>query len=864
MKNKALKTLLSIALVLLMAMGSIIPAFAFNEHTAQAPSADEFLLIEKPDNLVQDVDWDSLKDLLIRSIKSGVESIDISSYNIPLNAGRTPNYFDLDFMKISINYIGNIIYDTPELIRYCTGFSYSYSSSKFTKITPKYSFSTDEYARRSALCKEKINDFIGDLKNNNTVPALYKVLLVHDRVAAWTEYAYKDYLNGTLSEDVYAAYAVFIERSAVCQGYASAVMWCLDELGIECYIVDSDDMNHAWNKVCIDGEMYYLDATHDDPVWDVGGRVNHNYFLVSANSYKTAHESGTTITDIDLNDATSTKYETGYFWKNSKSEAQLIGNDIYYIDTVDRAINKVTPDGTVSKVKSLESTGYASSSRLTSRGDELIYTNNLTLYSYNVKTGVTKTLYTYDTSENTTFKVRGLTVIDKCNYSIEPFGSSAFTSESKDYAVTFTNHEYTTETVSATCTTDGYTNHTCKWCGDSYTDNYTDAKGHTEITVKGKNATCTTTGLTEGKKCSVCNTVLVEQQTIPVTNHKYIPVVTPVTCTSDGYTTYTCSNCNDTYTADTVKSQGHKTYQSSPAIEATCTTDGKTAEIKCETCGIVITASTVIKAKGHTEVTIKGTPATCKETGLSDGKVCSVCQTATVEQTVIPKLTTHKYETTVVPATCTEAGSTTYTCTVCGDTQTKPIPATGHQNTYGTKGVGATCTEDGITPGTVCADCKTVLSGQEVIKATGHTEIVVKGKAATCTATGLTDGKKCSKCSIVLEAQKTITKLPHSEKILPAVEATCSASGLTQGKQCSVCGTVTVAQKTIPALAHSDDDSNGVCDNCGAKLIDVNPPSNCSCNCHKTGFMGFIYKIQRFFWKIFKTNQTCACGVSHY
>ena len=38
----------------------------------------------------------------------------------------------------------------------------------------------------------------------------------------------------------------------------------------------------------------------------------------------------------------------------------------------------------------------------------------------------------------------------------------------------------------------------------------------------------------------------------------------------------------------------------------------------------------------------------------------------------------------------------------------------------------------------------------------------------------------------------------------------------------------------------------------------------CSCNCHKTGFMGFIYKIIRIFWKLFRIHQTCECGVKHY
>ena len=38
----------------------------------------------------------------------------------------------------------------------------------------------------------------------------------------------------------------------------------------------------------------------------------------------------------------------------------------------------------------------------------------------------------------------------------------------------------------------------------------------------------------------------------------------------------------------------------------------------------------------------------------------------------------------------------------------------------------------------------------------------------------------------------------------------------------------------------------------------------CSCDCHKTGFMGFIWKILCFFYKLFKMNPVCECGVNHY
>lgn len=38
----------------------------------------------------------------------------------------------------------------------------------------------------------------------------------------------------------------------------------------------------------------------------------------------------------------------------------------------------------------------------------------------------------------------------------------------------------------------------------------------------------------------------------------------------------------------------------------------------------------------------------------------------------------------------------------------------------------------------------------------------------------------------------------------------------------------------------------------------------CSHICHKDGFVGFIYKIIRFFWQIFGIEKTCSCGAEHY
>ena len=81
-------------------------------------------------------------------------------------------------------------------------------------------------------------------------------------------------------------------------------------------------------------------------------------------------------------------------------------------------------------------------------------------------------------------------------------------------------HRYTETVTEPTCTEKGYTTYTCI-CGRSYVDNYVDVLGHTEVVDPAVAATCTKTGLTEGKHCSVCNEVLVAQKETPKTEHKF-------------------------------------------------------------------------------------------------------------------------------------------------------------------------------------------------------------------------------------------------------------------------------------------------------------------------------------------------------
>ncbi len=107
-------------------------------------------------------------------------------------------------------------------------------------------------------------------------------------------------------------------------------------------------------------------------------------------------------------------------------------------------------------------------------------------------------------------------------------------------------HSYTAKvTKAATCTAAGIKTFICENdANHTYTENIP-ALGHTEEIIPAIAATCTETGLTEGKKCSVCGEVLVAQAVIDKTSHKPTMVgEKAATATQDGYTGDTvCTTC---------------------------------------------------------------------------------------------------------------------------------------------------------------------------------------------------------------------------------------------------------------------------------------------------------------------------------
>ena len=325
------------------------------------------------------------------------------------------------------------------------------------------------------------------------------------------------------------------------------------------------------------------------------------------------------------------------------------------------------------------------------------------------------------------------------------------------------------------CTEDGTNERYCA-CGEKQVQTIS-AFGHTEIVDNAINSTCQTNGKSEGKHCSVCGVVIIEQTSLPLANHTY-DNENDEKCNICGYERY--ASCK------------HLNTKAIEAVEATCTASGLTEGSKCVDCGEILVAQVATSPKGHISTTVKGYDSTCKQTGLTDSVKCSICNTE-LETAIIIPVKPHEY-----------TDKYDESCNQCGFIRDAECA---HINTSAIPGKNATCTEAGLTEGSQCTKCGEILLVQTTIDKLGHVEVIDAAVAATCTTDGKTEGKHCSRCNATLVAQTIVEKLGHTEVVDAAVDASCNKTGLTEGKHCSVCYTIIISQEIVDATEnHNYDD----------------------------------------------------------
>ena len=158
------------------------------------------------------------------------------------------------------------------------------------------------YLANGIESKEKVHAILNEIKEtrDSIVKSLSgidynKIMHAHDWIINNL-----DYEQNITNNNVYNLYGALIEKSAVCEGYAEALKYILDEVDIPCVLVSGTATNsegkterHEWNYVQLYGKWYGIDPTWDDPVIKGSGYVSdsikHRYFLVGSNEMNKNH-----------------------------------------------------------------------------------------------------------------------------------------------------------------------------------------------------------------------------------------------------------------------------------------------------------------------------------------------------------------------------------------------------------------------------------------------------------------------------------------------------------------------------------------------------------------------------------------------
>ena len=256
-------------------------------------------------------------------------------------------------------------------------------------------------------------------------------------------------------------------------------------------------------------------------------------------------------------------------------------------------------------------------------------------------------------------------------------GSGTNSVEITDVTTPALGHDWVEDgKTDSTCSDKGNQHYTCSRC-DAVKDEVIDPTGHTPETIAAKTPTCTETGLTEGSKCSVCDAIIEEQETVPALGHDIVTdEAVPATCTGTGLTEGShCSRCDDAAVAqEVVAALGHDWDNGVVSTAATC--DG--AGVRTHTCqreGCGETETRAISALGHSAVSYANVAATCTTVGYTGGSYCSRCSAVITARTTVPA-TGHAWNAGVITTypTYYSTGLRTYTCATCAATRTETIP----------------------------------------------------------------------------------------------------------------------------------------------------------------------------------------------
>ena len=491
------------------------------------------------------------------------------------------------------------------------------------------------------------------------------------------------------------------------------------------------------------------------PVQNADGTWSDGYYTFKCKN-NSVHEIKETVKRADY-----TAYDAAV--ENLK---ELLNTDI--TDEAKAVIEKALEDNAVND--NLIETEQSAVNEATAKLEEVFSQNSGSLNSYSVT-------FKYGDGKETT-----VTVISG-KAATAPTDTAKSYDEANHYTFTGWDKAFTnvTENLIVTAQYDGESH-------DLSAHAYKDATYHTDSCACGysKDETHTETTSADCNNpayCGVCSSSYGEKK-----GHSYSGVVTEPTCSAEGYTTYTCSACGDSYVGDYVETVDHKYETYVGNDDATCQKNA-TETAKCEfACGAEDTREIANSTVDHKFQSYVGNDdATCLKNETETAECafgCGETNTREIENSKVD----HKFESYVSnnDATCQKNATETAECAFgCGETDTREIAnsTVDHKFTNYVSDNNATCEKDGTKTALCDYGCGTKDTLNDEGSKLAHTEATRKENivSASCGEDGSYDlVTYCSACGSVIE--KVTVVVPSTGEHVYAteverVEANCTEDG---------------------------------------------------------------------------------------